>query len=676
MQQKLEEQCHQVNAFYRSECADLEARRSDICATFAHGNEVISAAATEAIHDFDPQLGRGALLKFVEEIQRLLLFARVNVYATQRILDKVDRAGTPKDHARQIALTQYDFFPRTKALELLDWAHTALQRQLESIQVSRQPLPPACLAQIQYLMSTGLHDGDAEPTDALHRLIKFAGFQKRARMANVDEIETLKEDHNPADLTDELNSVLGVIHNLDSSRRAKIFAYDSFKRLPLHYTAEYGLVEICPMLLSAMGASGTLEIRGSGHAALETDYRGSSALGLAVSNRHVRTAELLLSSVNEVNASSWASSISVLPIAIAFIALEVDNIKLFELIIQSQVNINEADDSGQKLLCVAARCHSEEAIRLLLTSDVHMDEVEEFSGRQALCVACINGDLSIVKLLVSAGADVKKTDSTGWTASEHAAYRGHMNIVEYLEDRDSGHIAKQNPDCHYAPIRTSPIVTGKSLPSHVPWTQPTSGPHDASFVWVQLGTFDITKDVRAVHFDAANKSCGFLLELESTYSVSVSATDDPSLIYEADLPILDQATNRPFFFPTEDLAETKLSFSLYESRSRQDEKKCLVGKGIALLGMLNAGVRPTRESLVRDHAVPLQDPSNLDHVGTVIFTCFVTAPHPPPQSLAAPRPWKFGNRVGGHRGRCYQFWHYSKALILTLHSVRVREKPE
>ena len=423
LQQKLEEQCHQVNAFYRSECDYLEARRSDICATFELGDEVISTGAIEPIRDFDPQLGRGALSKFVEETQHLLLFARVNAHATQRILDKVGRGCGPTDHARQIAPAQYDFFPRTKALELLEWAHTAFQRQLESIRVSRQPLPSACVGQIQYLMGTRPDDGEAEPTDALHRLIAFAGFQKRARMANVDGIDTLKADHNPADLTDELNRALGVVHNLGSSRQAKIFAYDSFKKLPLHYAAEYGLVEICPMLLSAMGASGTLEIPGSGHAALETDCRGSSALSLAMSNRHARTAELLLLSVSEVNASSCASSISILPSVIAFIALEIDNMKLFESIIQSQLNINEADDAGQTLLCVAGRCHSKEATRLLLTRNVHVDEVEEFSGRQALCIACINGDLSIVKLLVSAGADVMKTDSTGWKGSEHAAYR-------------------------------------------------------------------------------------------------------------------------------------------------------------------------------------------------------------------------------------------------------------
>ena len=80
--------------------------------------------------------------------------------------------------------------------------------------------------------------------------------------------------------------------------------------------------------------------------------------------------------------------------------------------------------------------------------------------------------------------------------------------------------------------------------------------------------------------------------------------------------------------------------------------KEVVASGIALLGKLGAGLRPDRESLVRGTTIALQSPHDSTFVGSIEFSYYCVTPHPPPQWLAEPKPWKFGNGVGGHRGQC------------------------
>ena len=53
-------------------------------------------------------------------------------------------------------------------------------------------------------------------------------------------------------------------------------------------------------------------------------------------------------------------------------------------------------------------------------------------GWTPLFIACVEGHLSIVKLLIEAGANQHKLDCFGWTAKEHAAFRGYLQIAVLL----------------------------------------------------------------------------------------------------------------------------------------------------------------------------------------------------------------------------------------------------
>lgn len=53
-------------------------------------------------------------------------------------------------------------------------------------------------------------------------------------------------------------------------------------------------------------------------------------------------------------------------------------------------------------------------------------------GWTPLFIACVEGHISIVKLLIEAGADQHKVDCFGWTAKEHATFRGYLHLALLL----------------------------------------------------------------------------------------------------------------------------------------------------------------------------------------------------------------------------------------------------
>lgn len=54
-------------------------------------------------------------------------------------------------------------------------------------------------------------------------------------------------------------------------------------------------------------------------------------------------------------------------------------------------------------------------------------------GWTPLFVASVEGNMDCVQLLVKAGAETSLFDNMEWTAFDHAVFRGHMKIAEYLK---------------------------------------------------------------------------------------------------------------------------------------------------------------------------------------------------------------------------------------------------
>lgn len=95
---------------------------------------------------------------------------------------------------------------------------------------------------------------------------------------------------------------------------------------------------------------------------------------------------------------------------------------------------NATDDQGMPLLVLAAREKSDKVAALLLANPKTNIEAEDRAGENALMLAALNGDMDLVKLLVSKDAEINKK---GWAPLHYAAANGHDDVVKLLLDHSA-----------------------------------------------------------------------------------------------------------------------------------------------------------------------------------------------------------------------------------------------
>lgn len=89
-------------------------------------------------------------------------------------------------------------------------------------------------------------------------------------------------------------------------------------------------------------------------------------------------------------------------------------------------------NSNERLLLLAARRGSMEVCDEILGSCNVRVDVHDEAHKTPLLLASEEGHLSVVKLLLSKGADVHARDSVGMTPLHMAAWQGHRSIAQAL----------------------------------------------------------------------------------------------------------------------------------------------------------------------------------------------------------------------------------------------------
>jgi uncharacterized protein len=103
---------------------------------------------------------------------------------------------------------------------------------------------------------------------------------------------------------------------------------------------------------------------------------------------------------------------------------------------------NATDDQGMPLLVLAAREKSDKVAAALLDNPQTKIEATDRAGETALMLAALNGDMDLVKLLITKGAEVNKK---GWTALHYAAANGNDDIAKLLLGY-SAYVDAQSPN--------------------------------------------------------------------------------------------------------------------------------------------------------------------------------------------------------------------------------------
>ena len=149
----------------------------------------------------------------------------------------------------------------------------------------------------------------------------------------------------------------------------------------------------------------------------------------------------------------------------------------------------------EPLLYTASRLGHEDLVKMLLSADlknkIDINLPENVRGWTPLIVASVGGHLSIVKLLMAAGADQLKFDRFGWSAKEHAAFRGHLRLATLLQTPENTDLLK--PHCVASTVDKVHIMKAASFTD-----ESGSNLCNASHILVTLGSPNTREKLNAV----------------------------------------------------------------------------------------------------------------------------------------------------------------------------------
>jgi hypothetical protein len=631
---QLEQQCAAADQLYIRESKHLQYLQ-ELVDDLTSANDSFRSNVAANIHARD--LVRVIASHIQKDAERLLLFAKLNTEAVDRILDKVNRR---KDHGGRPMRSAQAFCSPSAVTSLAGWAEDLLISTYASVQGSSGNASAADLPGMIELFidsyATVLKKHGESSEVRLRCIIHLAGLHQSCSASSEQQSEEDPDTNALSNVWTELvrNEVQSLqTHNQKLDRA--ILKPDHSGRSSLHYAVQYRLRAVWELLHESCHAL-TVD-------ANAWPREGSpSLLALAIANSD----ELMVADLLAIE--SHSKPLTSLCVRVALLQ---GDASILAQILAVCVGEKEGDAHERACLPVAAvlATHGDtETCKSLLEAGTMVNMPEQGTGKTALICSCISGNLPLAKLLLSFGADARIPDLKGWLPVEHAAYRGHLEIVAILDSLMEGLSLHKSPE----PLPTAPMAkTDRSAASHIPWTR--TSPKDAAqmCVWIRLGSNDASTPTRPLQLDILQDLDRLtLLEREAVYTLRVCDVQNPSLTYESALPIIGSNVNEPWLFYTSDVSKMRLRWELFKNSRNDINGQKLVGTGIVLMHMLNTGVRQVRESLIRNTTTPLQDPRSLDVIGSVTFSFFWITPHPPPDRLNIPHAWEVGKGLGGHRG--------------------------
>ncbi|KAK1254325.1 hypothetical protein MKX08_008320 [Trichoderma sp. CBMAI-0020] len=457
--------------------------------------------------------------------------------------------------------------------------------------------------------------------------------------------------------------------NMSENQRVALKTPDTLGRLPLHYAAQFGFVVVCQIIMARMQQWNQFDVKDGIDAPEWQDSDGYAPLHLSVIGGHPLTTQALLQ--GEV----WQGSSEAKPDirmavaksgAVLALATKSNYTVIVKMLVDAGVNVNWTDKTGETALHVAARFGHDECARVILESKLQKADVEIAEKSYAwtpLHVAAVDGSLSVVNLLIDAGADVSKPDASGWTAKEHASLRGHMQIARLLaahtneEETNTPRTVAATPPLN--PTDSSSSIDGRRSNGSPTAPRPaelvkTFGHRyltNESMVFVSLGSMDIRKKLDAVTLDSVPLAEAHNTQLDTALSVVVTADGAQGEATIVDLPVHEHIATEPIVFTTRDPAKVKLLFDIVPTYSGNNKNK--IGRAVALMSSVKPTIGTGRMNLQGDLCVPIMN-SSFEVIGTVNFSFLVITPfyHPNMEITSRQTYWKklSSTMVIGHRG--------------------------
>lgn len=466
-----------------------------------------------------------------------------------------------------------------------------------------------------------------------------------------------------------------LLDRLRLQQRIAIQARDVYDRMPLHYAAQYGCVAMCQIIISRMQAWGLFEVSHEVDAPFSQDADGYSPLHLSVMGGHPDTTRTLLET------KDWRGE-NLRPAAVRnhmyksgevlALAVKANFVVIVKILVAAGVDLDYQDDQGETALHVAARFGHVECAKILLEEhdgeQANTEIAENTFGWTPLFIACVDGHIEIVRILIGANAVLEGLDTSGWTPKEHAALRGHMDIAEVLADVTAlpssseldpvavNHQIGIAPNKSLADRKSNATNNGNGNGT-LRNTEPvkTYGHRyitKETMILVSLGTMDTRKNVEPVNLDRIPLAQAHSTQLDTALSIVVSASEangEPSII---DLPVQDNISTDPIVFTALDPTKVRLLFDIVPTYAGSNGQR--VGRGVALLSSIKPSVGSKRITLQGDLSVPILAVNTLEVIGSVNFNFLIITPFTHPNMTIAKdlTYWKkmASTMVIGHRG--------------------------
>jgi glycerophosphodiester phosphodiesterase len=552
-----------------------------------------------------------------------------------------------------------------------------------------------CIERLLPLISILDEEDDLHKRNCIHRLVIAIGRAKRNEAHQKDEnseqtsygtvqyivpaempingpppCTTTEAEHTKLlSIDDESVQFLNyLLDTLGSNQRKALLSKDGYGRVPLHYAAHYGFVVICQTIIKHMQDWGLFDVSKGIDAPEWQDEEGLAPLHLSVINQHPLTTKTLL------DAEKWQGGTEVQEkarkeisksSAVLALATKTNSVTIVKLLVDAGVDINYQDEQGETALHVAARFGHVECAQVLINGspgqEMDVDIPEKTFAWTPLFIACVDGHLPVVELLIQAQADLERFDSSGWTAKEHAALRGHMDIVGRLAELTPYTVSSPaNEPSTAAAVSSSPpnalsLEDRRSRAARTPEPVKTFGHRYLSketLVLVSLGTMDMRKNVDPVKLDAIPLADAHATQLDTALSIVVSATGATGESTVIDLPVQENISTDPISFTTTDVTKVKLLFDIVPTYAGSNDR--IVGRGVAMLSSVKPGIGSNRMSLQGDVSVPIIAANTLEVIGAVNFNFLVITPftHPNMSITEQHTYWKkmATTMVIGHRG--------------------------
>jgi ankyrin repeat protein len=507
--------------------------------------------------------------------------------------------------------------------------------------------------QVQELFSGLLHTAFVyRSRQCLHSLVSFGNKEGKAIMNAACVLDLVKLHCQPSfspryaisqqmtsitSLDTKADILLELFQRLDLVHEIGLHYSDKSGRMLLHCVAEYGLTSICMLILEGSKK----DFRAMDSAAkgiLSPDFQNETPLHCAVINNHLEITKLFLTYLTPNGPAGVEDRVSNIFVDIMIIAIVLGFDEIVEAFISAQIGISQQNSRGETALYIAAKYGRDDYVRLLLqdpsTRQV-IDTAEYAYGWPPLFVACTEGHSATTELLLHAGADCTRVDIRGWSITEHATFRGHLELATLLHSWTRTTSASNFLGEYHRPGAVDNNVI----------------PKDQSYVIVHLGSVQRNRLLDPVKLIPSIEDNGSTSGMETGLWLELSIRGGKTK-RRMQLPVMGDMANEPIVLPCNFSKRSQLVFNLYrETTSPNSLEEVLVGSGIVLI---NYGHRldQKRESLGREYFASIMARETLECIGLVAFTLVISRPYNKLQEPLEEGSW-FGKgnvQIAGHRG--------------------------